>query len=238
MSAMNRPPVPELADAWVKQRRRHLEDELARGNPGRLQAPTRRLTAAALTVVVLATVAVLLRGVFGAQPTAFAGWTPAPTPARVGQIARVESACPHTARLILADTRGPFSLLLFVSARTVTLCIGGPSIPRNASAVPATNQRQVSSVAASSITVATAGAVLVENPRTKATYRVIDGQVGARVKAVTLVLSDGLHVQTTTANGWFAAWWPGTQGVARAIVQTSKGTQTHELRIPTIRPGT
>ena len=52
------------------------------------------------------------------------------------------------------------------------------------------------------------------------------GEVGTGVTAATLVLEDGTKVQTTIANGWFAAWWPGEKWVSSAEVTTANGTVT------------
>src|SRR6185312_12488460 len=56
-----------------------------------------------------------------------------------------------------------------------------------------------------------------------------DGRVGAAVTGVTLVLKDGTHVAATVANGWFAAWWPGSQEAQAAEVLTSTGTRIQRL---------
>jgi hypothetical protein len=240
MSMPMTPPVPELSDVWIEQRRRHIEHELILLDPRRPARPAwpgvPRLALAAVAVVVLAALAFLLRGVLGSEPRAFAGWTAVPTRAIPGQVARVEARCPHSSPMVLTDTRGPFSLLLFAGPERVELCIGGPSMPRNSAVVPASNQTQVRSVGAAAITVATAGAVLVYDPVTKAAYRIIDGQSGADVTGVTLVLDDGSRVQATTANGWYAAWWPGTHGVIRAQVRTATGVHGQRLRVKTLAP--
>jgi hypothetical protein len=41
------------------------------------------------------------------------------------------------------------------------------------------------------------------------------GRVGAGVAGVDLLLASGLHVQASTANGWFAAWWPTGDRIVR-----------------------
>jgi hypothetical protein len=50
------------------------------------------------------------------------------------------------------------------------------------------------------------------------------GRVGSGVTAVTLNLSDGTVVQTTVANGMYAAWWPGSTTVATVSYTNSAGT--------------
>jgi hypothetical protein len=56
------------------------------------------------------------------------------------------------------------------------------------------------------------------------------------VTAVTLVLSDGTHVEATTSNGWFAAWWPGRQSAPEAQLTTPTGEVTQQLLTPSGNP--
>jgi hypothetical protein len=67
----------------------------------------------------------------------------------------------------------------------------------------------------------------------------LDGEAGADVSAVMLTLDDGSTIQTTVANGWFAAWWPGSQGVQSAEITTASGTTTQPLNLsgPRLPPG-
>jgi hypothetical protein len=63
-------------------------------------------------------------------------------------------------------------------------------------------------------------------------YTLVEGQVDAGVTSVTLVRSDGEHIQGTTDHGWFPAWWPGTQGVTSALITTAAGVTTQVLNTP------
>jgi hypothetical protein len=60
-------------------------------------------------------------------------------------------------------------------------------------------------------------------------YTLVEGHTGAGVIATTLVLDDGNRVQASTANGWFAAWWPGAQRVTAIDIATPSGTTTQHF---------
>ena len=47
------------------------------------------------------------------------------------------------------------------------------------------------------------------------------GRTGPGVTGVTLRLRDGTRVRASLANGWFLAWWPGTQGGTATEVTTA-----------------
>jgi hypothetical protein len=58
---------------------------------------------------------------------------------------------------------------------------------------------------------------------------VADGQVASDVSAVTFVLSNGKHVETTLGDGWFVAWWPGNDHATSLLVTTPSGTTTEPV---------
>ena len=60
-------------------------------------------------------------------------------------------------------------------------------------------------------------------------YTIAEGLVGSGVTAATLVLSDGSDIVTTTGNGFFLAWWPGSAVVTSATVTTATGTTTQPI---------
>jgi len=68
------------------------------------------------------------------------------------------------------------------------------------------------------------------------TYTIAEGSVGPGVTAATLVLSDGSDVVTTTGDGLFLAWWPGSAAVTSATLTTATGTTTQSINSPP--PGT
>ena len=189
-------------------------------------------------------VAVLVVGTTGSgPPKALAGWSAEPTTPASGQLQAAESACqkqnPGTASLAptVADVRGPYSMLVYVESRSVIDCIAGSqgTLMSSISAPPTT------SVAANAIEVEAWGNTVIAGAGDQAasqlreqgeTVSVLVGQVGADVTAVTLVLDDGTSIQTTTANGWFAAWWPGSETAHSAQITTPSGTTTQQLAVP------
>jgi hypothetical protein len=60
-------------------------------------------------------------------------------------------------------------------------------------------------------------------------YTIAEGSVGSGVTAATLVLSDGSDVVTTTGNGLFLAWWPGSAVITSATVTSATGTTTQPI---------
>jgi len=60
-------------------------------------------------------------------------------------------------------------------------------------------------------------------------YMIAEGSVSSGVTAATLVLSNGSDIVTTTGNGLFLAWWPGSAVVTSATVTTTKGTTTQPI---------
>jgi len=57
----------------------------------------------------------------------------------------------------------------------------------------------------------------------------VDAKSGTGVTGATLVLADGRQVTTSTANGWFAAWWPGAVRATDVNVDTPSGVTTQHL---------
>jgi hypothetical protein len=123
---------------------------------------------------------------------------------------------------VLTDTRGPFTVLVFAHLNANATCISGPGFTSvseaNSAGPPAT-------VPAGGITVTWAA----HTARAGQAYSFLEGHTGADVSAVTLKLSDGRIVQTSSQNGWFVAWWPGSTSATSAAVTTARGTTTEPL---------
>jgi hypothetical protein len=254
MSNLSAPPVPELSSERIAARQQHLVSELAAADrrPARQRwQPSKRLAAGGVGAVGVlgALTAILLVSLVGNTQQAFAGWSAAPTTPASGQLQAAETSCQHNPTLAslapsVADTRGPFSLLVYAANDTSTVCITGlpfgtgqqglSPIFFGGAALPASGAVNSPSVAAgaiepeSQIAAASAGGQA---------YRVVDGQVGADVTAVSLVLDDGSSIEATTSNGWFAAWWPGNQGAKTANITTATASTTQPLNIPTTNVG-
>jgi hypothetical protein len=154
---------------------------------------------------------------------AFAGWTPNPTAPSSAQLQAAAAACRSNAPvgglpLKLSDTRGPFTFSIYADSTTSATCINGPSftsVSGSASSAPA-------DVPAGHVGLMTSHTT----NRAGDAYSFVEGQTGAGVSAVTLVLDDGTKVEATLGNGWYVAWWPGAQSVKAADVTTPAGMQT------------
>jgi len=232
--------------------RRILSSErISTPRPGWQRSRRRRLVLRAASggaVAATAVAAVLIFTAGSAPSIAFAGWSADPTAPVSGQVQAAESHCRRNSALAsitptLADTRGPYTLLVYSGS----VCVTGPSlqsptgeppvVPFGAflaasseaerRALPSTTSHAPSttSVAPDAIRTTVAGGA-----NTAATAYSFDvGQVGANVTAVTLVLEDGSRVEATSSNGWFAAWWPGNQPATTAEIATTSGTATQQL---------
>ncbi len=199
--------------------------------------------AGALATAAAAAGLVLIVGLGAGTPPAFAGWRATPTTPASGQIPSAEASCqdrlatmpapPPGALLrkavqlpsvkamkpVLADTRGPFTFVIFADQAFTASCISGPdftsvSAARAAAAAPAVPAGKV----VLSVTSHTA--------RAGHAYSFAEGHTGAGVTDTTLVLDDGTRVQATSDNGWFVAWWPGAGQLVAADVTTAQGTHT------------
>lgn len=206
------------------------------------QRPSRRLALGAVGVLAVAGVVLGLGlpggsgGTGAGTANAFADWTASPTSPAPGQVKAAEAACegqrpypgePSFARATpkVVDTRGPWTLLVYVEGGSNRLCVVSPSgvakhesdggEPRIALAPGAIAPRMSGSGS---------GFEGEHHPFSR-----MDGGVGAGVTAATLVLENGTKVKTTIANGWFAAWWPGESRVTSAEVTTASGTVTEQF---------
>jgi hypothetical protein len=226
-------------------------ERVSRQRPGRQDARRRRLVLSAASTggVAAAAVAAVLVFTAHAPSTAFAGWSAYPTAPTGGQVRAAESDCQRNSALAsltptFADTRGPYTLLVYVGS----LCVTGPSLesptgqppfaPFGAflSAASAAEQRtqpnttsvapNTTSVASDAIQTIGAGGLTT---KASADFGFDVGRVGTSVTAVTLVLQNGSRIEATTSNGWFAAWWPGGQFAQTAEVTTTSGTKTQQL---------
>jgi hypothetical protein len=201
------------------------------------------VAAGVLTAAAAAAAAVLVVGLGPRASEAFAGWTATPTTPAAGQLTSAETACRqrldsmptppgaianapavNTGGLdpVLADTRGPFTFVIFAGPRSSASCISGPGFTSTSatSSSPALAAVPAGHIAASAE---------YHTARAGHAYSFAEGHTGAGVTAVTLVLSDGIRVQTSAADGWFVAWWPGSSQVTSATVTSAQGTITQHL---------
>ena len=237
MTDLMPPNVPDLDDEWIATRWSHLAGVLA-DLP--VRSRTRRRVLAASGAVGASGVAAAI-GLVGIGSTpAFAGWTSAPTAPAAGQTAAAETGCQNTLSAAnpgqsskpgvgavsanspqLVDTRGPFTFLLLMGTNDAILRLSGPSF--------------TSIGGTSSFDAAAPGSISLGRvsftARERQAYTLAEGAVGAGVTGVTLELSDGSQVVTTTSNGAFGAWWPGSIGIASAQVTSVSGTARQPLNV-------
>lgn len=111
------------------------------------------------------------------------------------------------------------------------MCVNGPSINSSAQA-----NSQMRSIGGQPV-LPEAGQIAVERLQAESindgqTYTIAEGLVGSGVTAATLMLSDGSDVVTTTGNGLFLAWWPGSAVVTSATLSAARGTTTQPISAP------
>jgi hypothetical protein len=150
---------------------------------------------------------------------AFAGWTASPTAPRPGQLAAAQQHCGAGAGTpVLTDTRGPYTVSIYADGST---CLEGSGIKISASG----GGGSASGIPAGQIQLNGLG----ESDSEGHALTMVDGRIGAGVTGVTITRSDGSSVQATVKNGWYLAWWPGTERAVTAQVAGASGTSTQSF---------
>jgi len=250
MNILETPPFPTLSDFRLSTRQEHLVQEITGRRRNRRRGGL-ALGGGAL-VASGVTTALLVLAVPGTA-NAFEAWTVAPTAPAFGQVSSAEATCETgattpppdktaglatgAAQVSLVDVRGPFTLVLFGANSSMTLmCANGPSINSSTQV-----NSQMSSIAGQPA-LPEAGQLAVDRLQAESAndgqaYTIAEGSVGSGVTAATLVLSDGSDVVTTTGNGLFLAWWPGSAVVTSATLTTATGTTTQPINSPSLDAG-
>ena len=241
MSDLETPPIPYLSDARLVARERHLVQEMT---AHRRHRQRRGFAFGGAGLVTSGLAAALVAFVGAGTPSAFAAWTASPTTPAPGQLTAAETACaarptqpPPGAptlptQVTLADTRGPFTLLLFGTNTTtqgVLMCMSGP------------DGTQLSIASGAQPFPPGAGQITLDRLQAESAsgqpYTVAEGSAGSGVSAATLELSDGSQVLTTIGDGLFLAWWPARATVTSATVTSSSGTTTQPIGSPPVDTG-
>jgi hypothetical protein len=179
----------------------------------------------------------------GSEPYAFAGWSASPTVPANGQLSSADAVC--QARLAqaaelapsnkgsvvisgmvpeLSDVRGPYTVTVFSEDRqSGVLCLSYPSGVSLRWIMRSTPPPGPGAIAVDQVSVLA---------RDSQPYTLVEGRAGAGVTGVTLTLGNGDTVTTTSGNGLFIAWWPGSQTIASAVVSTATGVSTQTLDLP------
>jgi hypothetical protein len=235
------PSIPHLTDARLMTRERHLVREIT---AGRRRRQRRNFALGSAGLVAGGSTCALVVSLGAATPSAFAAWTASPTAPASGQLAAAEASCaarpsnpppgvpPLPTKVTLADTRGPFTLLLFgtnTGTQGALMCMSGP------------DGTQFSIAGGDQPPPPQAGRVTVDRLQAESAdgqpYTVAEGSAGPGVSAATLGLSDGTHVVTTIGDGLFLAWWPGRATVTSATVTSASGTTTQTITSPPVDTG-
>jgi hypothetical protein len=219
-----------MSDLLEHDLREALADRAARMNPeasARLRAvdyrrssrwlPTRPvLGSVGLSAAAAAAAAAILLG--SSPAPAFAGWTANPTAPLPDQVAAAEQRCGAGAGTpVLIDTRGPYTASIYADGST---CVEGNGIT-----ISGSSGGGKSSLPAGAIQLNGAG----ESDSDGHALTMVDGPIGAGVTSVTITRGDGSSVQATVKNGWYLAWWPGTQRAVTAQVASESGTSTRSF---------
>jgi hypothetical protein len=224
-----------------------------------------RLTVGALAGAAVTTGTVLSVAVLGGASPAFAGWTPSPTAALVGQTTTADASCqaqlasapalPGSSdasgwTAVATDVRGPFTLVAYEDGAADASCLTGPSLTTVSTRTSVGGQMSASGSASAlggpvrtSVTVGGNGSDGIEqvsidplNSASQGPYTVVEGEIAADVTGVTLVRSDGQDIQASIGDGLFLAWWPGTASATTAEITTSGGVTSDPLSTPAPPP--
>ncbi len=127
---------------------------------------------------------------------------------------------------VLKDTRGPYTSLIRESSdgQGVLTCDSGPSNPHGSGWVAL----ELPTPSAGGVRLTSEGGY--RDVAAKKWVAQVEGRTGRGVMGVTVVLEDGTHVEATTTNGWFLAWWPGNQRALSAELTTASGVSTQKLQ--------
>jgi predicted anti-sigma-YlaC factor YlaD len=207
----------------------------------------RAFRAVAFAACAAAAVVVVALVVGAAGPTArgaFAAWTAEPTSASTSAIAAAQANCAGSLGLLghiffpgttpvwqtpVADTRGPFVLLVQTSGGHYSACFTNASV--NPSPVTGGGAGQIPTAALAPGAIELVG--FGTHEWQDASYEDIEGRVASDVSAVTLTLGDRMRVVASVSGGWMAAWWPTTQKgsscLLSAEVSSSSGTANQQI---------
>jgi hypothetical protein len=126
---------------------------------------------------------------------------------------------------VLIDSRGPYTMILFVAAHGAAelSCFSGRH-PMRASLGGGFATHPPPPVPAGHVSIVSSGSRTTPPDEGSQQFSQLVGRTGPGVTGVTLRLRDGTRVAASLTNGWFLAWWPGTQGGTATEVTTATGT--------------
>jgi hypothetical protein len=183
------------------------------------------LSAAGLTGAAAVLAAALTLGSSAAP--AFAGWTPTPTVPAPRQIASALRRCSSELRVLasgapeLVETRGPYTAAVYARPGGAGACVQGASVSFSGTA----SNLGTTQVGAAQIQTF----FVIGTDSSGRSFTVLDGRLGADVKAVRIARNNGTTVTATLSHGWYLAWWPDSAHATHALITTSSGIQTASL---------
>jgi hypothetical protein len=123
---------------------------------------------------------------------------------------------------VLVDSRGPYTVILFVAAHGAAelTCFSGRQ-PMRAALGGSFAKDPPPPVPVGRISNVSSGSRTTPPDEGSQHFSQLVGRTGRGVTGVTLRLRNGTRVRASLANGWFLAWWPGTQGGTATEVTTS-----------------
>ena len=241
-------PLEDALRWWTRSEEDALLESVLAKNPEAsapdvssvLSGRPRQLTRAVLIglgalVAGAATLAAVLAG--SGSPSAFSAWTATTTTPPASQLAASASSCQHQygltlgllgrpaaatlpgslPPLVLTDSRGPFEMLVFSGPTGEGVCLwDSPKVlaltGSNGETRPATSDDAIG-----------VPGVGFDRVGGSSVLTYADGHAGAHVTGVTLDLANGVRVEATVQNGFYAAWWPSQSDVTAAEVTSSEG---------------
>jgi hypothetical protein len=259
LEAQIRDALAQRADAIPSGSERVISADY-RPRSSRLRATT---TLGPLAAVAGVGVTAAVIGLGNGASRAYAGWSASPTSPANGQTVAAEAACradmpsssqiqkanseagggqvaelgpsinPNELPTALADTRGAYTfVLLGVSGERASCLIGPWPTSKPLFASTSYGASPSSSPAADQIGDLSFGFGRLTDEEGLLS---VVGRAGEGVSGVTLILHDGTRITTRITQGWFLAWWPGTDPTVSAEVHSSVGSSTIDLNDPLSR---
>ncbi|HEY1689647.1 MAG TPA: hypothetical protein VGF95_12380 [Solirubrobacteraceae bacterium] len=150
---------------------------------------------------------------------------------RLERVARSKVPPARRWKTVAVDTRGPYTLSLLFDGHRQAECFTGPSRSGHRFGTAGVDSySRAPAPAAGEIGDFVGGVTTIGGAKGSYTFAV--GRIGAGVRGVTLLLADGRQIVTTTAKGWYLAWWPGRSHATGAEVRTANGTRRVHPNFP------
>lgn len=189
--------------------------------------------------------------VLGTGSTPFAGWTPAASAATDARVAAAASGCEPMPTLpgqstapgwhvVASEDQGPYTLLVYASGDTTATCLSAPGtdlrlvtfgagarLAGSATVATGPAAHGGSGPALAGIEPTSIGgelATVLHGSSEQGGYTVVEGRVASGVTGLSLARAGGAAVVASVRDGWFAAWWPGSDDPMSADVTTAAST--------------